>query len=400
MTARPARGMQRFWRVLEGDDGSRNSGYYMILGSALALTVIGLIMVLSSSSVTAIASGTSSFVLFLRQGVFAVLGFILMLGLSRVPVRVYRRYAWMLFALACALLLLVFTPLGVTVNGNRNWIEIAGMRAQPSEAAKLALSIWAAQVLVTKAPLVRTDWKHAVVPVVFPGGAMILGLVLLGHDVGTLLVLALIIGAALFMGGAQGRVFAVGGVLGIVGVLGTFLTSDNRMSRLAAWLKLDCETNDACYQPMHGFYALASGGWWGVGLGQSRQKWSYLPESQTDYIIAIIGEELGLIGSLVIVVLFAVLAIALYRVAYRSHDRFVRIATASIMAWLVGQAFINIAMVTGLLPVIGIPLPFISYGGSALTISLAAVGVVLAFARHTAREPLARTTDGKSSQRA
>lgn len=386
MTTRRAGGLSPFWRLLEGQEGGgRNSGYYMILGSALALTVIGLLMVLSSSSVSAISKDSSSYGLFIRQGIFAVIGVVGMLVLSKIPIRWYRRMAWPLLGIAIVSLALVLTPLGVTVNGNRNWIQIGDTRAQPSEAAKLALAVWSAHVLATKGHLVK-DWKHALIPVVMPGAAIILLFVLLGHDVGTLLVLVLIVAAVLFLAGAPKRIFVLGGIAGIAGAIGVFAISDTRMDRLDAWLQINCEGNDACYQPLHGFYALASGGWWGVGLGQSRQKWNYLPESQTDYILAIIGEELGLVGTLVIVVLFAVLAAAMYRVAFQSHDTFVRITTGGIMAWLIGQAFINMGMVTGLLPVIGIPLPFISYGGSALVISLAAVGVILAFAREAARK--------------
>ncbi|MBG6085632.1 putative lipid II flippase FtsW [Zhihengliuella flava] len=388
--------MTRFWRLLEGSDGARNGGYYLILGSTLAMTAIGLLMVLSSSSVSAISHESNSYGLFLRQGVFAVVGVIGMLVLARIPASGYRKLAWPILGVAILGLLLVLTPLGVTVNGNRNWIEIAGFRGQPSEAAKLALAIWGAHVLATKRHLI-SDWKHALVPVVIPGAAIICLFVLLGHDVGTLLVIVLVVVAILFLAGAPLRLFIVGGVLGLVGMVAVFTMSDNRMQRLNAWLQVDCDVNPTCYQPMHGFYALASGGWWGVGLGQSRQKWNYLPEGQTDYILAIIGEELGFIGTLVIVVLFAVLAIAMYRVAVRSQDPFIRVATGGIMAWIIGQAFINMGMVTGLLPVIGIPLPFISYGGSALVISLAAIGVVLSFARQSAAEAASLPPQRKNS---
>lgn len=398
MKTRRAGGLTRFWRLLEGQEGGgRNSGYYMILGSALALTVIGLLMVLSSSSVSAISKESNSYGLFIRQGIFAVVGIAAMLVLSRVPIRWYRRLAWPLLGVAVVTLALVLTPLGVTVNGNRNWIELAGIRAQPSEAAKLALAVWSAHVLATKGHLVK-DWKHALIPVVVPGSAIILLFVLLGHDVGTLLVLVLIVAAVLFLAGAPKRIFVLGGLAGIVGAIAVFAFSENRMGRLNAWLQIDCEGNRACYQPMHGFYALASGGWWGVGLGQSRQKWNYLPEAQTDYILAIVGEELGLVGTLVIVVLFAGLAAAMYRVAFQSRDTFVRVATGGIMAWLIGQAFINMGMVTGLLPVIGIPLPFISYGGSALVISLAAIGVILAFARQSGKTGSSTPSRRKTQQ--
>jgi cell division protein FtsW len=159
------------------------------------------------------------------------------------------------------------------------------------------------------------------------------------------------------------------------------LAAPHRVDRITGWLFGECGATDACYQAQQGLNALASGGWWGVGLGQSRLKYNYVPEAHNDYIFSIIGEELGLLGTVLILALFAVMALAMARVILRARSSFVRIATACIVTWLVGQAFINIGMVTGVLPVIGVPLPFISYGGSSLLMSLAAVGVVMSFTR-------------------
>jgi cell division protein FtsW len=196
----------------------------------------------------------------------------------------------------------------------------------------------------------------------------------------------MIMAAVLFLAGTKLRYFLIAGGLGAVAAVVMALTSANRTVRIQAWLG-NCEfPTEPCYQPDHGMFALASGGWWGVGLGQSRQKWSYIPEAENDFIFTILGEELGLAGTLLVIGLFAGLAIGLFRVARRSDSLFVRICTGGILIWIIGQAFINIAMVTGLLPVIGVPLPFISYGGSALTFVLAGVGVVLAFAREQRHE--------------
>ncbi|MET1035441.1 MAG: putative lipid II flippase FtsW [Arthrobacter sp.] len=378
----PAGPLAKLWRRLEGEPGSDGTtGYYMILGSALALTLIGLMMVLSSSAVEAISRETSSYALFLKQGGWAVAGCVAMFLMSRLSIDRLKRLAWPAVILAAFLLILVFTPLGISVYGNRNWIGIGGFTAQPSEAAKLALAVWAAQVLATKGHLV-TQTLHALIPVLVPGGLVIIGLVLLGRDLGTALILVLILVAALFLGGARLRLFGVAAAAAAAGALIMVAVSGNRMSRINAWLGLNCDTEPgACYQSQQGLYALASGGWWGLGLGQSRQKWNYIPEAENDFIFAIIGEELGLIGTFVIISLFGIMALAMYRVAARHDDRFVRVATGGIMAWLIGQSFVNIGMVTGLLPVIGVPLPFISYGGSALTFALMAVGVVLSFAR-------------------
>ncbi|MGG5753226.1 putative lipid II flippase FtsW, partial [Zafaria sp. Z1313] len=396
----PGRGAARLWGLLDGEGGTSQSSYYMILGSAVALTLIGLLMVLSSSSVEAISRASSSYGLFVRQGLFALAGLAMMFGMSRLPVRFLRKLAWPgLFTALLLLAAVAFTPLGKTVGGNTNWIVIGSFQGQPSEAAKLALAIWAAQILAVKGSAVLQT-SHAIIPIVFPGGAAVIGLVLYGRDMGTALVLGLILMATLFLAGVRLRLFGIAAALGGAGALALLLFSGNRLGRINAWLNIDCESNAACYQPTQGIYALASGGWWGVGLGQSRQKWNYIPEAQNDFIVAVIGEELGLVGVLVIVVLFALLAVAMYRVAVRSGDVFVRVATGGIMAWLLGQAFVNIGMVTGLLPVIGIPLPFISYGGTALTLSLVAVGVVLSFARAQAKAEREAAADGTDPQEA
>ncbi len=374
----------RFWRWIEGDprkDG--RTGYYLILGSTLALTVIGLMMVLSSSSVEAISQNpdASSYDQFAKQATWSVVGVVMMLIISRFPLHLFKKLAWPALFTSVVLLLLVLTPLGVEIYGNRNWLAIGSFTAQPSEAAKLALAVWAAAVLSKKAKLIDQT-PHALIPVLFPGGIVLLGLVLVGHDLGTALVIGLVLVATLFLGGVRLKLFAVAGAIGAAGAILMVLVSGNRMTRIYAWLGLNCDTQPAaCYQSTQGLYALASGGWWGVGLGQSRQKWNYIPEASNDFIFTILGEELGLLGTIVVLLLFAILAVAMYRVAARHQDNFVRIATGGIMAWLIGQAFLNIGMVTGLLPVIGVPLPFISSGGSALMLALMAVGVVLCFAR-------------------
>ncbi|WP_413543640.1 putative lipid II flippase FtsW [Citricoccus nitrophenolicus] len=376
---RAARWWQRWWTFLDGKDSARTS-FFLILGCASALTVIGMVMVLSSSSVENIGETTGSYDLFLRQALFGVFGLLLMLLLSRLGPERMRKLAWPAIIIGVVLLALVLTPLGHEVNGNRNWLRVGGFTAQPSEAAKLALALWAGVVLERKAALIGR-LQHAIVPVLFPVGALLLGLIMLGKDLGTAMVIMLILAAVLFLAGTKLRYFLVAGGIGAAAAIILALTSANRAVRIQAWLG-NCEfPTEPCYQPDHGMYALASGGWWGVGLGQSRQKWSYIPEAENDFIFTILGEELGLVGTLLVIGLFAGLAIGMFRVARRSTSLFVKITTGGILAWIIGQAFINIAMVTGLLPVIGVPLPFISYGGSALTLVLAGVGIVLSFAR-------------------
>lgn len=386
-----SRPLQRLWRLVEGRR-ALDLSVLLIGGSTFLLTALGLVMVLSSSSVEAIGTGGGSYGLFLRQTMWAVAGLAALLLFSRLPIGWIKALAWPAFGLAVVLLSLVaFTPLGVTVGGNTNWLGIGGFRMQPSEAAKLALALWAAAVLERKHRLV-TQVRHALVPVL-PGGLLLIGLVMAGSDLGTAIILALVLAAVLFVAGTHRGVFIAFSAVTVVGAIALTLLAPHRMVRVQAWLGDCSDASDPCFQPDHGMYALASGGWWGAGLGQSRQKWSYIPEAENDFIFTILGEELGLVGTLGVLLAYLALAVGMYRVAAGTTSPFIRLATWGIMAWLVGQAFVNVAMVSGVIPVVGVPLPFISYGGSALTLSLTAVGIVLAFARHERRraeEPDAR----------
>jgi cell division protein FtsW len=372
--------LRRYLPVLQRFD-SPVATYYLLLGATLLLLVIGLVMVLSASAVTSLKASGSVFTVFRSQMVFALIGLPLMVVAARLPVRAWRRIGWAALAITLVAQLFVFTPLGVSVNGNRNWIGVGSMRLQPSEALKLALVLWGAGVLARKRPLLA-DWRHAAVPLLAPVGGLALLLVLAGHDLGTSLVLLLILGSLLFAAGAPMRLFAGAGAATAALVTVLVVTSDSRMKRVGAWLGGVCtDTLGTCLQPVHGKYALADGGWWGVGLGASREKWSWLPEAHNDFIFAIIGEELGLPGTLVVLALFLVLGYACFRLVARSEDLFVRIATVGTMAWLLGQMLINVGAVIGMLPVIGVPLPLVSSGGSALLTSMVALGMLMSFAR-------------------
>ena len=380
--ARKVRGWYRgFWSALEGNGKSRNgSTYYLILGSTLALTAIGIMMVLSASSVEAIAAGESLYTAALKQGMFAGIGLFSMFLLSRVNVVWLKRGAWIAILVAFVLLVLVLL-VGRSALGNQNWIDVGPFTFQPSEAAKLALALWMATVLDRKAKLL-SQAKHALIPVVLPGAAGVIGLILMGNDLGTAMIVMMITAAALFFAGVRLYLFGIAGVVLAAGTAVLAITSPNRVCRILSWTGQTCaDGTDLNYQSTNGLYGLASGGWFGVGLGQSRQKYSWIPEAHNDFIFAIIGEELGLVGTLVVLVLFAILGTAIYRVVVAQKDMFHRVLAGTIMVWLLGQATVNMAVVTGLAPVVGIPLPFISYGGSALLMSLCAIGVVLSLAR-------------------
>lgn len=360
---------------------SRN--YMLVLGTTLFLVAVGLVMVLSSSSVDSFLDNKGFFGGFWKQATYAVVGIPMMLVISRVPVRFWKRWAWLALAGALVLQLLVFTPLGIAEGGNRNWIAVGPISGQPSELLKLALALWLGAVLGRKMHLLA-DWKHALIPVV-PIAVLSLGLVLAGHDLGTVVIMAGIVIGAMFFANVRLRFLAVPVLGGLLLFFVMAVISPNRMARIMTFLDEEClDYENLCWQPLHGTWALANGGVFGLGLGNSREKYSWLPAASNDYIFAIIGEELGLIGAVVVLVMFVLLAVAFVRVIRSSADPFVRIATGAIMVWIIGQAFVNIGVVLRLLPVLGVPLPFISAGGTALLTSLAAIGIVLSFAREQA----------------
>jgi cell division protein FtsW len=300
--------------------------------------------------------------------------------------RSWQRAAWPLLLLALCMQLLVFVPhLGMSVNGNRNWIHLAGFTMQPAEIGKLAIITWASTVLVRKRPLLDRP-AHALIPVL-PGAGLLLLLVLAGHDLGTAMVLMSLVVTVLFVSGVPMRFFGFGLGAAVFVVLILVQGSGNRMGRIASW-QSGCSSladyHNVCWQATHGQWALASGGWWGVGLGGSREKWGLLPEAHNDFIFAIIGEELGLLGTLLVLGLLVVLCLGLCRIVLRTDDLFIKIATSGVLTWVLGQAVINIGAVLGLLPIVGMPLPLVSSGGSALVMTMIALGMVVGFAR---REP-------------
>lgn len=372
-------------RVREGVAGWLKSpalDFYGLIVVGTLLVGMGLVMVLSSSAVLNISRGNSGFAGLFRQGTFAAMGLVLLVIAASLPPGFYRRAAWPLLGIGLALQCLVFVPgLGWAVDGNQNWIRIAGQTLQPSEFLKLALAVWLGALLSIKRPLLHKA-GHLLFPLI-PGVLLALGLVVLGHDLGTMMIMAMLVAGAMWVSGIPRRWFALAGGLGMMGIVILTITSANRMARITNWIHGICE-GDSCYQSDQGLMGLAEGGWWGVGLGESRQKWGRLPAAEDDYIFAIIGEELGLIGTLGVVLLFAALALIMFRMITRLDDHFMQISVAGMSAWLLGQAFVNMSVVTGLLPVIGVPLPFISSGGSALLASMTALGVLLSFAR---REP-------------
>ncbi|WP_261167340.1 putative lipid II flippase FtsW [Microbacterium sp. Marseille-Q6965] len=382
-TERPATGARRglLARVSLGEAFAAAPVEFLVISStALILTGFGAVMVLSATSATSITAGGSPYDAAIRHAVFAVVGIPIMFVVSRFPVSFLKRISWYALIGAVLLQLLVFTPLGYESGGNRNWIEVGGATLQPSEFLKLALALWVGFILYRKRTLLA-NWKHVFIPLV-PVSLLAIGTVLAGEDLGTAMILVLLVLGALFFSGVRLRIFILPVLAGIVGVIALAVTSPNRMARIMSFLDTECaDYYDSCYQPLHGIWALAEGGVFGVGLGNSKQKYEWLPAASNDYIFAIVGEELGLIGCAVVLALFALFAYGAFRIIRRTDDPFVRVVAGAITVWIVGQALINIGVVLRVFPVLGVPLPFLSSGGTSLISVLLASGVLLALAR-------------------
>lgn len=358
------------------------TSYYLLLGASALLLTIGLIMVLSASSVYSFENHDGdSYAVVKRQLLWVLIGIPCAWVASRLPYRAIRQVSWLGIIVAVVMLALT-VKLGTTVNGNTNWLALGPIQIQPSEIAKLAIVLWAAHVYAQKDR--RLGRLHQVMMPVVPVILAITLLVIVGDDLGTALVLFAILLAMLWVVGAPARLFTV--ALTVIGVVAIWIasTSAERRERLTNFVDPFKDYHDAGWQPAHGLYALSSGGWFGQGIGASQQKWGDLPEAHTDYIFAVLGEELGLVGTLLVIGLFLTIAYAAIKVALATRDPFVRYMSFGIVVWLIGQMIINVGMVLALLPVIGIPLPLISYGGSALLPSLVALGLLIGFAR---REP-------------
>jgi cell division protein FtsW len=364
--------------------GSDNGDYFVIIGATLFLVVFGLVMVLSSSSVESLSTNGDPFTAFLRQAMFALLGIPVMFVAARLPTVFWKRWAGIAMLVSIALqFLVVATGLGIDYNGNRNWIRLGeSFTFQPSELVKVSLVVWLGLMLARRLDDLD-NWRKLLRPIGMVSGFSIL-LVLMGGDLGTGIILVAIVLGALFFAGVRLRYLAIPTIVMAGAIAVMTLSGGSRQDRILAW-QSGCTSDGAylglCWQTLHGWWALASGGLFGVGLGNSKAKWSWLPEADNDFIFAIIGEELGLLGAIVVLALFVILAFSFIRVVRTSTDPVAKITVSAVLAWIMTQAFVNIAVVLGLLPVLGVPLPLISAGGSALVTTLLAIGVVLSYAR-------------------
>ncbi|GIF11925.1 FtsW/RodA/SpoVE family cell cycle protein [Actinoplanes teichomyceticus] len=386
------------------------SSYYLLIAGSGLLLLIGLTMVFSASSVKAYATNGNAFSAISSQAVFALLGLVAFWVCQRLPALTLRTLGKYILGAAIALLgvldlMNALNGLGVLkaaadgsvsvgpVSANLLWLYVGGFGIQPSELAKLGMVLWGADVIARKGPALA-HWRELAMPL-FPVVGLLF--VLVGYnDVGTMLVLLALIVGLLWAAGVRLRVFGALGVLGLAGI-GLLIAAASRgagsgsaeadtnyrVERLTAFLTPleKCNLDGACYQLIQGRSAIFEGGWFGVGLGKGALKWGWVPEAENDFIFSIVAEELGVVGCAVVLALFSVLAYTGFRIARRSADPFRRLAAASITTWLVAQAVINMGGVVGVLPITGLPLPFISAGGSALVVAMAAIGILASFAR-------------------
>ncbi len=349
--------------------------FYGLVISASLLSVIGLIMVFSASSIHSLDTKGSSIAIVVRQLIFLAISIPMAIFLARLPMKSWKSLAKYGLAISIVLLLIVRIPgIGKSVNGNRNWISLKVVDVQPSELAKFLLILWASHLLATRinAGLMRVN----VLALIAPGFLIASALVMWGRDLGTASVIMAILGGLLFVSGIPLRL--VGTLTATAAVaIGFFIaTAQYRAARWSVFLNpFDPEQyKNEGWQPAHSLLGLASGGIFGVGLGGSRQKWGNLPEAHTDFIFAIIGEELGLLGTLFILALLGTLIYCALRIAMKTSDPFTRFACAGIGVWVAIQTVLNIGSAVSLLPVVGVTLPLVSYGGSALIATYMGIG--------------------------
>jgi cell division protein FtsW len=373
------------------------TSYYLVLGLTTLLLGLGLVMVQSTASVADLTAGLSPYSDFKKQLLGAAIGLPLMWVAARSSPRLFRAFAYPLLAVSVVGLgLTLIRGVGVSQNGAARWISLGGQQIQPSEIAKLALVVWGADLLARKEKLGQlADWRHMLVPLM-PGTGVLCLLVMTGDDLGTTFILLVIFLALLWVIGTPGRVFTGLLILMTLAMLLMIVSAKYRFERMVGFIDPQGDITGANWQGIHGKYALGSGGIFGVGLGASREKWGYVPESTSDFIFAIIGEELGLVGTLCVTALYGGLAFAGLRIARRVPDIFCRLGATAITAWIVVQAVVNIGAVIGVLPITGVPLPLVSAGLSSLLVTLIALGMLMSFARLEpgAREALAARGPG------
>ena len=361
--------------------GRPMTSFHLVIAVTALLTTLGVIMVLSASGVHSYDEDGSPWVIFAKQVLWTLVGLVAFYIALRMPVSLMRRLAFPAFAVTIVMLILVLIPgIGKEANGSRGWFVVAGFSMQPSELAKIAFAIWGAHLLASRR-LERASLREMLFPLV-PGAVLALVLIVLQPDLGQTVSLGIILLGLLWYAGLPLRVFAtsLGAVMASAAVLA--VSEGYRSDRVQSWLNPGADAQGSGYQAKQARYALANGGIFGDGLGQGTAKWNYLPNAHNDFIFAIIGEELGYVGAAGLLCLFGLFAYTGMRIARRSADPFLRLLTATATLWILGQVFINVGYVVGLLPVTGLQLPLISAGGTSTATTLLILGVITNAARH------------------
>lgn len=370
----------------------------ILLGiTTLSLVVLGLVMILSASSVTSFATYGSSFLFFQKQLIWAAIGLAGFAFFVKLDYHRLKGFGYGMFLLSSALMLAVLIPgLGTVVGGSSRWLRLGPLSFQPSELAKLSLILFAADVFSRKKEKTFDDLRHTLLPMM-PALGILIFLGMMQPDLGTTMLLGSIGMGMLFIAGAP-LLYLAPMTLGGAG-LAVFaaLSSDYRRVRVLAFMDPWKDPLVTGYHTIQSLIALGSGGWFGVGLGASRQKWAYVPNAHTDFIFAILGEEMGLLGTIVVLSMFGFLTYLGIRTARKAPDRFGMLIAAGVTIWISVQALVNIGAVTGSLPITGVPLPLVSFGGTSLVICLVGMGILINIARQ-AREPH-RTTGARKGSR-
>ena len=380
--------------VRAGVAGDTTPHFIWLTAITLTLLLLGLVMTFSASFVQSTAQTGNAFGIFGRQLLWSIVGLPMIIGATLVDYRIWRRFAKVLLVGSLVAAAVVVVPgIGVEVNGARRWLEFGPVRFQPSEMLKLTVPLYLAHLLAGRWRQLRAGDLRALLLPAVPLIALVGFLIMAEPDLETAVLIAAIAGIVLIAAGLPGRIIAVAGsAVAVLGLLG-IATSDYRRGRFLAWLDPMSDASNFGYQTVQGYYALASGGWTGLGLGQGRGKWLYIPNAHTDYIFAIIGEELGMVGAMTVLLLFALLALFGLRTARYAPDPFGRLLAASITGWLLLQATINIGSVVGLLPVTGVTLPLVSFGGTSLVFTMLGLGMLLSVSRAASPGPRRRSAE-------
>lgn len=374
--------------------------FALLAATVATLLVIGLVMTFSASFVRSAADTGGAFDIFWRQLLWCLLGLPLMTIAVFADYRVWRRLAPVLLAGALAASVLVLIPgLGVVAHGARRWLELGPITFQPSELLKLAVALFTAHVLALRWRRIRAGDLRALLLPAAPAIALAALLVLAGPDLETAGLIAIIGGIVLTAAGLPLRYVAVGAAATVALAVAAIAATPFRRARVLAWLDPMAHADTFGYQSVQGLIALGSGGWFGAGLGEGRGKWLYIPNAHTDFVYAILGEELGLVGALFVLVLFAVLVVVGLRVARRAADPFGRLLAAGVVGWIGVQAALNMASVVGLAPVTGVTLPLVSFGGSSLVVTMVGLGLLLSVARRPRPAPADDEADGSGAGR-